>query len=119
MTERLSSRQRRALSAILPHDGKDRLIDYLEGSGANLHGLTVDEVLRYASELEKIGLLDTEYSDEEKTDVTVTLSSEAASYFDDRRADAVKSAGRYAFQLIVGASGGLVALFVQQALSNQ
>lgn len=103
----LNSRQRRALAAIIPCDGTRPLIEYLEGEDANLHGLSVDETLRYASELEKLDLIDVN-PNEDGTDCVVTLSSAAASYFTDRRIRAAKSVANRAIQVLAGASGGFI-----------
>lgn len=112
---RLNSRQRRALAAILPHDGRPGIVAYLTSEGADLHGLTPQQVIRYAEELEGMGLLSAEL-DETGEEGTVTLSSAAASYFTDSRIEIAKTIVRYLFQLLVGASGGVVALLLQGLL---
>lgn len=118
MTVKLNSRQRRSLASVLPHDGMPNLLGYLESDSSRLHGLEIDEILRDLSELERMNLIKVDFSNEEETDVTVTLSSDAASYFADRRMETAKTFARYAFQLVVGASGGLVALVAQSLLSD-
>lgn len=112
---RLNSRQRRALAAILPHDGRPGIAAYLTSDRTDLHGLTPHQVITYAKELEAMGLLSVEL-DETGEEGTLTLSSAGASYFTDSRIEIAKTIVKYLFQLLVGASGGVVALLLQGLL---
>lgn len=114
---RLNANLVRTLAVCIPHNGRENFIDYLEDPRTDLRGMGVDEVSRYVAELEDMGLLTTEKSADRDDDCTIYLRSDAASYFRDSKAELAKTALRYLFQLVVGASGGLVALLVQRLLA--
>lgn len=115
---RLNSNLRKTLRIALPMNGCEAVFARIDETKPDLEGFSEDEFLRYLTELEDMGLANV-YAvydvDGEVKDFSLYFNSDAASYFVDNKWEIAKTVGRYAFQLVVGASGGLVVLLLSQA----
>lgn len=103
--QKLNAVQRKVLRILLEHRDEPMFVEWLYGHEGDLHGLTPDEVGYVVDEFEEAGLLKTPGDD---TDFQVVLSSGLMSYFRDSRLEVLKTVASYLFQLLIGASGGLV-----------
>ena len=107
--------QRRVLACVLPHDGKPGFVTWL-AADADTHGLRGDQIAFYLQEMGKDGLM--QATPDGDGDFTLRLSSQAASYFRERRAYWARTAARLVFELVVGTCGGLVAILAQELLAR-
>lgn len=113
---KLNSNQRKILAAVIPIDGKMGLHEAAAKGIIDIEsmGMSSRQFLSYLSELARLGLLKSEkYEDGDKG---VLLSSLGACYFRESKIEVAKAVGKYAFQFLVGTSGGLAALFIQRML---
>ena len=112
---KLNSKLEKTLKIVSPYNCRPNLKASIKSSNANMHGLSFVELGIYLEELKDMGLVTIDI-DEEARDLTVMLSSDAASYSKDMLLERVKTAARYAFQLLVGASGGVVVIAIEHLL---
>ena len=103
---KLNSMQRNARKVLIPLDGTGQLLDDLESGMCDMRGITYDDVVRCAEELERLGLVAVEKVSD--IDCAIRLHSDAMSYFRDSKIEVAKAALKFAGQLLTGASGGLV-----------
>ena len=113
---KLNSRLEKALRIVEPFNCKPDLKAAIASQNVDMRGLTMREFAIYLEELEAMGLIKV-FINEDSRDFSVRLSSDAASYFDDSLIERIKADGRYAFNLLVGASGGVVVLVAERLLS--
>lgn len=118
----LNSQLRRVLKVIRRYDGVDGFIGKIHESGARLGGMDPETVRRGANELEDMGLVRVFLLDDGKGcgigDCRIELTSDAVSYFRDRRAKAARALLDRLFQLLVGACGGLAVSLASWLLSK-
>lgn len=112
---KLNSKLEKTLKIVSPYNCRPDLKAAMKSSNAKMRGLSYKEFATYLDELADMGLATIDI-DEDARDVTVRLSSDAASYFNDLRGERIKTAARCAFQLLVGASGGVVVLIAERLL---
>lgn len=105
---KLNRIQSKAVKVIAPLDGQENFFSVLDSTDASKHGLTEWQIDTCIKELEKMNLLEVESTNEDKTDCTIRMSSELLSYAFEQRRSKIKATLQYLFQLLVGASGGLV-----------
>lgn len=113
---KLNSRLEKALRIVEPFNCKPDLKAAITSQNVDMRGLTMREFAAYLEELEAMGLIKV-FINEDSSDFSVKLSSDAASYFHDSLIERAKAVGRYAFNLLVGASGGVVVLVAERFLS--
>lgn len=115
---RLNRNQRKVLAAVIPIDGKRGFRRAIDDGAIDLDslGLNRDQFRRYLNELVGLGLVKPEKT--EDGDKLVLLSSLGACYFQESKIEVAKAVGKYAFQFLIGTSGGLAALLVQRMLGQ-
>lgn len=102
---RLNRRLLLALDLVSPHNCQPDVLRWLDG--VDRHGMGLMEVAGYLHELEALGMAEVVPNDD-GSDYTVILASTAVEYRRERVADHLRTVGRAAFQLLMGASGGAV-----------
>ena len=115
---KLNAKQRRALKVLMPLNGTHHLLADLESEGTDLRGLSYDDVLLYADELEDMGLLALVHLPEPygDGDTGMRMHSAGAGYFQDSKIEVAKSCLRFAGQLLTGACGGLAVFLLGRLL---
>lgn len=113
---RLNSRLRKALAALTPMSGRGSCAEAMADGRLDPMGLTDQELRVCAKELQDAGMLYLKLLGD--GDFRFVLTSSGACYFRDSKIEVAKTVGKYLFQLLVGASGGLVVLLVSRALGQ-
>lgn len=113
---KLNKYQAKALKVVTPFDGEPNFMDLLESGKVNMHGLSFDQLSICLEELKHKGLV-LLITNENEDDLTIRLSSEALSYSSSRKTEIAKTFGKYAFQFLVGTSGGLAAYLLTTLLT--
>ena len=108
---KLNANLKKTLAIALPFNGRERFISAIDHESPGLRGLSEYEFYGYVQELVDMKLARME-SSPEGDDFMLVFSSAATSYFKDSKVEVAKTFGRYCFQLLVGTSGGLLALFL-------
>ena len=108
---KLNANLRKTLAIALPFNGREDFMSALENEAPDLRGLSEYEFYEYIQELVDMKLARVE-ANPECDDFMLIFASAATSYFKDSKAEVAKTIGRYCFQLLVGACGGLVALLL-------
>lgn len=106
--KKLNPKLRNALAVVSPYSDKTGLIPAMRSGALNMRGMSYNELLAYIEELEDIGMLKIVEAADDLSDLVLILTSEGASYFRQSKLEVLRSIGRYLFQLLLGASGGLV-----------
>ncbi len=111
---KLNSVQRRALRALMAVEWEDDLVGWMRSPGSDLRGLSARQLAGCVDEFEGLGLARVDRRGDGS--VHVFLTSSAESYFSDSKTEVAKACARFAGQLLVGASGGLVVFVLARAL---
>ena len=116
MTKRLSRSLAKTLAAIKPYDGDEEFMRELLSQRSPIEGYSPKRLVHDIGELQDKGMLRI-FVFNGKPD-SFDLTSEGRDYRRNRMVDVAKIVGKQAFQLLVGASGGLVVLLVGRALGQ-
>lgn len=114
--EKLTKSLAETLDAIKPFEGDEAFMKELVEQRSPLPGYTPSRLLGDIAELEQHGMLKVFVY--HKVPNCFDLTSSGRDYRRNRALDVAKAIGRYAFQLLVGASGGLVVLVVGRLLGQ-
>lgn len=114
---KLNRYQAKTIKMLSKHDHEEAFGSRLRDGAIDTDGLTTQQVATCLGELKAQGLIRVVYN-EDKTDFSVSVSSDGLAYASSRRLEILKTIGKYAFQLLVGASGGLVVLLVSMSFTT-
>lgn len=105
---KLNPKLRDALAVVTPYSDKPGLFPAIESGGLDMRGLSRNELLGYIDELQEKGMLAITEIAEDGSDFVILLTSDGATYFRESKVEIVRTVARGIFQLMLGASGGLV-----------
>lgn len=114
--EKLTKSLAETLDAIKPFDGDEAFMKELVGQRSPLPGYTPNRLLHDIAELEQHGMLKVFVY--RKVPSCFDLTSAGRDYRRNHALEVAKSVGRYTFQLLVGASGGVVVLLASKLLGQ-
>lgn len=109
---KLNRIQSKAVKVIAPLDGQENFFSALDSSDVSKHGLTEWQINTCIQELEKMKMLKVENTNVDNPVCTIRMSSELLTYSMERKRSMVRTVFKYIFQLIIGASGGLVVMLL-------
>lgn len=113
---RLTRSLRKALRAIAPYDGDENFMPTLASGVSPIEGYPARRLAHDIGELRDLGMLTVVKRNGEVDSFDLTAAGR--DYRSNRALDALKVVCRYLFQLLVGASGGLVVLLASRALGQ-
>lgn len=112
--QRLTKSLRLTLAALAPYDADPAFGKALSEGASLVSGITPYRLLADIRDLQDAGMLKI-IPVGRKIDCIV-LTAAGRDYFRNSKWEVAKTVASYAFQLLVGASGGLAALFASQLL---
>lgn len=106
----------RTLDALKPYEGDEAFMRKVNDGESPIDGTSARRLVVEMGELQTLGYIKVfQYAG--KAD-SFDLTSQGRDYRRNRICDIARTASRYALQLLVGASGGLVVLLVGKALGQ-